>query len=142
MGPALERVRYTVMKNPTSWNDVKLFERTFYDPKMNLMKEKRISFRRKTQFFFSQAYFGTKTKDHSKWSWAFKWWFYNFELVFYLHVNIGETIPYKKNRSWFRASKQFLWNFWSFFYKKTKENLKKKLVEIFKMMWNCSRGSS
>lgn len=72
MGPALERVRYTVMKNPTSWNDVKLFERTFYDPKMNLMKEKRISFRRKTQFFFSQAYFGTKTKDHSKWSWAFK----------------------------------------------------------------------
>lgn len=57
MGPALERVRYTVMKNPTSWNDVKLFERTFYDPKMNLMKEKRISFRRKTQKFFFSGLF-------------------------------------------------------------------------------------
>lgn len=57
MGPALERVRYTVMKNLTSWIDVKLFERTFYDPKKNLMKEKRISFRRKTQFFVFSGLF-------------------------------------------------------------------------------------
>lgn len=125
MGPALERVRYTVMKNPTSWNDVKLFERTFYDPKMNLMKEKRISFRRKTQFFFSQAYFGTKTKDHSKWSWACKWWFYNLELVFYLHVNIGETIPYKKTGVGFERRNNFYEIFGLFKKKKTKEKLKK-----------------
>lgn len=126
MGPTLERVRYTVMKNLTSWKDVKLFERTFYDPKMNLMKEKRISFRRKTQiFFFSQAYFGTKTKDHSKWSWACKWWFYNVELVFYLHVNIGETIPYKKTGVGFERRNNFYEIFGLFLKKKTKENLKK-----------------
>lgn len=52
MGPTLERVQYTAMKNLTSWNDVKLFERAFYDPKMNLMKEKQISFMRKTLYFF------------------------------------------------------------------------------------------
>lgn len=127
MGPTLERVRYTVMKNLTSWIDVKLFERTFYDPKMNLMKEKRISFRRKTQiFFFSQAYFGTKTKDHSKWSWACKWWFYNVELVFYLHVNIGETIPYKKKQELVSSLRNNFYEIFGLFLKKkTKENLKK-----------------